>query len=205
MITREIRSQASSKVKQLSKYKCARLLIIVSYHSGANHLLGDHAAELLLTDEQGLAFSPAFEDDDCKEPYPFTTCANTLFFESREGVLSVKRESISAIWLVAMFQGTKQIIGVLNPQPNYDFQYKLFPSVPFVRIKEWPIENNRIKTEWICNMPNWIQDCEPAIRYFKKSLEFRQRCWNAKSEIEEEDLIKEAIKLDNFKKQLKLP
>ena len=59
MITREIRSQASSKVKQLSKYKCARLLIIVSYHSGANHLLGDHAAELLLTDEQGLAFSPA--------------------------------------------------------------------------------------------------------------------------------------------------
>ena len=79
MITGQIRSQASSKVKQVSEYKCARWLIIVSFHSGANHLLGDHAAELLLTDEQGLAFSPAFEDDDGKEPYPYTTCANTLF------------------------------------------------------------------------------------------------------------------------------
>ena len=68
MITGQIRSQASSKVKQLSKYKCARLLIIVSFHSGANHLLGDHAAELSLTDEQGLAFSPAFEDNNGKDP-----------------------------------------------------------------------------------------------------------------------------------------
>ena len=56
MITREIRREAGNKVKQLSKCKCARLLIIVSYHSAANLLLGDHAAELLLTDEQGLAF-----------------------------------------------------------------------------------------------------------------------------------------------------
>ena len=56
MITREIRREARNKVKQLSKYKCARLLIIVSYHSGASHLLGDRAAELLLTDEQGTSF-----------------------------------------------------------------------------------------------------------------------------------------------------
>ena len=122
----------------------------------------------------------------------------------RKGVLSVKRESISAIWLVAVFQGVKQIIGVLNPQPIYDFQYKLFPSVPFVRMKNWPIENNTLRTEWIRNTPNWIQDCEPAIWYFENSLEFRQRCWNAKSENEKENLIKDAIEFDNFKKQLKL-
>ena len=204
MITGQIRSQASSKVRQVSEYKCARLLIIVSYHSGADHLLGDHAAELLLTDEQGLAFSPAFEDEDCKDPYPYTNCDNTLFFESREGVLSPKRESISAIWLVAVSQNTNQIIGVLNPQPNYDFEYKLFPSVPFVRMKNWPIENNTLETEWIRNTPNWIQDCEPAIRYFENDLEFRQRCWNAKSENEKENMIKYAIEFDSFRKQLKL-
>lgn len=204
MITGEIRRQASAKVRQLSKYECARLLIIVSFHSGANHLLGDRAAELLLTDEQGLAFYPAVEDADRKDPYPYTTCANTLFFESREGVVGLKRESISAIWLVAKFQNTKQIIGALHPQPRYGFQYKLFPSMPFVRMKQWPIENNSLKIEWIRNTPDWIQDCEPAIQYFENSLEFQQRCWDAKSKGEEEDLIKEAIELDNFAKRLSL-
>ena len=203
MITREIRGKASNKVIQLSEYNCARLLIVVSCHSAADLLLGDHAAELLLTDEQGLAYSPAFDDDDVKDPYPYTNCDNTLFFESREGVLSVKRESISAIWLVAVSQNTKQIIGVLNPQPNYDFQYRLFPSVPFIRMKKWPIENNRLETEWIRNTPNWIQDCEPACLYFENSLEFRQRCWNAESENEKENLIKDAIEFDNLMKQIK--
>ena len=204
MITPTIRTQASRKVKQLSQCKCARLLMIVSYHSAANILLGDRAAELLLTDEQGIAFSPASEDDDGKNLYPYTNYDNTLFFESREGVLSVKRESISAIWLVAVSQNTKQIIGVLNPQPNYDFEYKLFPSVPFVRIKKWPIENNTLETEWVRNTPNWIQDCEPTFRYFMNSQEFRQRCWNAKSENEKENLRKDAIEFDNLMKQLKL-
>ena len=57
-------------------------------------------------------------------------------------------------------------------------------------MKKWPIENNRLETEWIRNTPNWIQDCEPAGWYFENSLEFRQRCWNAKSENEKENLIK---------------
>ena len=204
MITPTIRARAIRKVNQLSQCKCARLLMIVSYHSAANILLGDHAAELLLTDEQGIAFSPASEDDDGKDLYPYTNYEFTLFFESIEGELSVKRESISAIWLVAVSRNTKQIIGVLNPQPNYNFEYRLFPSVPIVRIKTWPIENNTLETEWVRNTPNWIQDCEPAVRYFENSLEFQQRCWNATSENEKENLKKDAMEIDNHMKQLKL-
>ncbi len=204
MITGTIRAQASRKVKQLSEYKCARLLIIVSFHSAANLLLGDHGAELLLTDEQGIAFPPPFENSHGKKPYPYTACDNTLFFESKEGVVSVKRESISAIWLVAVFREVKQIKGILHPRPNYHFQYELFPSVPFVKMKTWPIKNDTLETEWIRNTPDWIQDCEPAVWYFENSLEFQQRCWNAKSQNERGDLIKDAIEFVNHIKQVKV-
>ena len=198
MITRQIRSKAIKKVEQLSKCRCARLLIIVSYHSAANVLLEARAAELLLTNEQGIAYPPPFKDNDGKEFYPYTDCDDPLFFELREGVLDVKRESISAIWLVAAkFQNTRQITGILNPQPIYDFEYKLFPSVPFVRMKKWPIENNTIETEWIRNTPDWIQNCEPAIWLFEQSPAFQQCCWDAKSEKEKDYWKKEAIRFHN--------
>ena len=44
----------------------------------------------------------------------------------------------------------------------------------------------------------------PLFGIFENSLEFRQRCWNARSENEKENMIKYAIEFDSFRKQLKL-
>ena len=83
---------------------------------------------------------------------------------------------------------------------NSDF----FHLCPLSESKSGRFENYTLETEWVRNTPNWIQACEPAVRFFHNSLEFQQLCWNAKSENEKENLKKEAMEFDDLMKQSNL-
>jgi hypothetical protein len=59
------------------------------------------------------------------------------------------RQSISAILLVAISGAQSDIVGILHPEPAVVFDPSLFPRVPYIRVRNWPIVDGRIEVEWL--------------------------------------------------------
>jgi hypothetical protein len=152
LITNLLRSKASSKVKQLSSKKLPRILAITTEHSSADILMGSMAAESLLVSDQKIAVTlnqseSAFE--------LFSDLKESVFFRfSANGSIEPCRQSISAILLVQIFPTECRVVGILNPVPSVEFDIQLLPNIPFVRVNSWPIQQNRIKTEWVIHDPD---------------------------------------------------
>jgi len=68
-------------------------------------------------------------------------------------VLESCRRSISAILLISIYSDKALIIGILHPDPEIEFAMDLLPTVPFLRMRKWPPENNLIETEWVIRRP----------------------------------------------------
>jgi len=58
------------------------------------------------------------------------------------------RRSISAILLVAISGIQADVVGLLHPEPAIPFAPSLFPQVPYLRVKNWPIVDSKIEVEW---------------------------------------------------------
>jgi len=150
MITHMLRTKASAKVPQLSGHSIPRILIITSEHMGADFLLGPRGAETLLTSNIkievpiGKPINKVGLSTDLKD---------SVFFRFKDGSLESCRRSISAILLISIFTDKSLIYGILHPDPQYVFPIMLLPSVPFLRMKKWPPENNNIEIEWVINKP----------------------------------------------------
>lgn len=163
MITHMLRTKASSKTTQLSGYKLPRILIITSEHMGADFLLGPHSAEILLTSNTkievpiGKPINKVGLSTDLKE---------SVFFRSKDGSLESCRRSISAILLISISDDKSLIVGILHPDPQYVFPIMLLPTVPFVRMKKWPPENNIIEIEWVNVKPK-------AEKFYHRKITFK--------------------------------
>lgn len=150
MITYMLRTKASAKVPQLSGHSIPRILIITSEHVGADFLLGPRGAETLLTSNTkievpiGKPINKIGLSTDLKD---------SVFFRFKDGSLESCRRSISAILLISIFTDKSLICGILHPDPQYVFPIMILPSVPFLRLKKWPPENNNIEIEWVINKP----------------------------------------------------
>ena len=150
MITYKLRGKVSSKAAQLSGNNIPRILIITSEHIGADFLLGPRAAEILLTSDIkievpiGKPINKVGLSTDLKD---------SVFFRFKDGSLESCRRSISVILLISIFDDKSLIVGILHPDPQYIFPIMLLPSVPFLRMKKWPPENNNIEIEWVINKP----------------------------------------------------
>ena len=165
MITCKLRRIVSSKAAQLSGNNIPTLLIITSEHLGADFLLGPRAAEILLT-------------SDIKIEVPIgkpinkvglsTDLKNSVFFRFKGGSLESCRRSISAILLISIFTDKSLICGILHPDPQYVFPIMLLPSVPFLRMKKWPPENNNIETEWVIRKPK-------AEKFYHQEITFKDK------------------------------
>ncbi len=163
MITNKLRGKVSCKAAQLSGNDIPRLLIITSEHVGADFLLGPHGAEILLTSDTKIKVpigKPIGKVDLA------TDLKDSVFFRFKNGSLELCRRSISAILLISIFDDKSLIVGILHPDPQYIFPIMLLPSVPFLRLKKWPPENNNIETEWVIRKPK-------AEKFYHREITFK--------------------------------
>lgn len=151
MITHMLRTKASGKGFQLSGYEMPRVLAITSEHVAADVLLGPHGAETFLTSDTKITV-PIGEPIG-EKVHLTTDLKDSVFFRFKNGVLEPCRRSISAILLISIFADKSLVVGVLHPDPQYEFPIRLLPSVPFLRMKRWPPENHSIETEWVIHSP----------------------------------------------------
>jgi hypothetical protein len=151
MVTHMLRTKASSKASQLSGYAMPRVLAITSEHMAADVLLGPHGADALLTSDTKIKVPIGKPIDKAGVA---TDLKDSVFFRfNKEGQIEPWRKSISAIILVTIFADRSLVVGVLHPEPAYQFPITLLPSVPFLRLSEWPPKNNALETEWVIAKP----------------------------------------------------
>ena len=150
IITHMLRTKVSTKAAQVSDYPMPRVLVITCEHIGADFLIGPHGAETLLTSDTKIAV-PINESQG--ETYLATNLKDSVFFKFKDGKIESCRRSISAILLVSMLEDKSSIVGVLHPDPKYAFALDTLPTVPFLRLKNWPPEDEHIETEWVIRMP----------------------------------------------------
>ena len=148
-ITHLLRTNASNKTAQMSGYCCPTILIMMCDHVDAMDLLSSKiAAEFLLTSDTCISI-----------PYPLATprpdlgletnLADSVFFREKNGEFESCRQSISVILLCSILGNAMKVVGILHPDPIHKFPIKFLPSIPFVRLKKWPPEHDRIGTEWV--------------------------------------------------------
>jgi hypothetical protein len=150
MITHMLRTKASSKTAQLSGYDMPRVLVITSEHVASDVLLGPHGAETLLTSDTKIEVPVGKPIDKVGL---VTDLKDSVFFRFKDGAIESCKRSVSAILLISIVTDRSLLVGILHPDPQYKFPIKLLPSVPFLRVKQWPPEDNNIKTEWIIHKP----------------------------------------------------
>lgn len=163
MITHKLRTKVSSKASQLSGHDYPRILVITCEHIAADALLGPHGAETLLTSDTKIAVPIGKPIDKVGL---ITELKDSVFFRSRNGELESCRRSISAIFLINIFTDKLSVVGILHPDPQYEFPISLLPSVPFLRMKKWPPEKNLIEIEWIIHEPK-------AKEFYHQKVEFK--------------------------------
>lgn len=150
MITHMLRTKAASKADQLSGYSFPRILVITCEHVAADALLGPHGAETLLTSDTKIEVPI---DKPIDKVSLITDLKNSVFFRPRNGKFESCRRSISAILLISIFADKSLVVGILHPDPQYEFPIRFLPSVPFLRMKKWPPENKIIEIEWVIYKP----------------------------------------------------
>lgn len=163
MITQMLRTKASSKIGQLSGHDFPRLLVITCEHIAADVLLGPHGAETFLTGDT-LIEVPI--DKPIENINIVTDLRNSVFFRYKNGSIESCRRSISAILLLSIFADKTLVVGILHPDPQHKFPIELLPSVPFLRMTEWPPKNSIIETEWVLYRPG-------PKEFYHRKVEFK--------------------------------
>lgn len=153
LITHKLRGKASDKASQLANYKMPRVLVITSEHNSADFILGPLGAEMFLTSDTQISVPISIENPNGDGCDLVTDLKESGFFRFTNGTIEACRKSISAILLVGIFYDKSLVTGILHPDPQYVFPINLMPSVPFLKMKEWPPLENQIQTEWIIHSP----------------------------------------------------
>ena len=145
-----IRSEVSSKARQMFGYDCPRILVITCEHPEYADFLDEKEA----FGPAGLLTSPP------KIEIPggnnVTDLADSLFFRFRNDRIVFCRESISAVLLFHISKYYVQTTCLLHPQPVYNFSVDFLPSVPFVEVLISGTEDYT-ETRWIPdNLPDGV-------------------------------------------------
>jgi hypothetical protein len=152
MITHMLRSKSSVKAPQLSGYPMPRILVITSEHIGSDILIGPRGAESLLGSDTQIRVPIGTISPDNVDIV--TDLKNSVFFKfNKKGEVESCRRSISAMLLMSIFGDKGLVVGILHPDPQYQFPISLMRSVPFLRLRKWPPEDNAIEMEWVIRSP----------------------------------------------------
>ena len=163
MTTHSLRRKVVNKAGQMSGYCCPRILVITCEHWMSDVLVGQAGAEFLLTSEPEIVEDPIDNPGYTgkKRDIDATTdLQHSVFFRLRNGKLESCRRSISAILLFSISpdKTSSNVVGLRHPDPVYKFANWPLPSVPFLRLKNWPLVDNKIEKEWVI--------CEPKPEKF---------------------------------------
>ena len=155
----KIRQRASEKANQIKRYECPAVLVLASIHTHAPAIMNTESAAQLLRGETIIEISHNYlgKASSIKE---VSDPRNCTFFRWKNGRLESCRRSISAILLFVISGANADVIGILHPDPYYEFLIELLPSVPFGRLREWPLEHDIIRMEWISHdegIKEWME------------------------------------------------
>jgi hypothetical protein len=119
MITPQLAGKAKRKAPQLATGQAdvPRVLAICLSHPGASALLSTLAAEWFMVSDPTIQVPLWQEGAELGTARLATDLKRSVFFGPRDGVIVSMRESISAILLVALWDGQLDILGMLHPKP----------------------------------------------------------------------------------------
>jgi len=167
MITNIIRTKVSGKTRQLSGYPMPRVLAITTEHIGGNAVFGTRAAEFVLTGETKISIPIG---ETTRKSNLITDLSDSVFFRFKNNSIDSCRNSISAIILVQFLNDKCNLLGILHPDPVYQFHISLLPNIPFLRLKSWPIKNNQLETEWVIHKPSSAEFYYQPISFTNEEL-----------------------------------
>jgi hypothetical protein len=148
LITPALNNAAASKAAQLAGHPHPRVLAITLSYDFAGLLIHRLAAERLLVSDPVIRHTLGEPADRAAQ---FTDLRRSAFLRPGKSGREIicYRRSISAILLVAISGARSDMVGILHPEPAVPFSPSVFPLVPYLRLKNWPILDGRIATEWV--------------------------------------------------------
>ncbi|MFZ0634764.1 MAG: hypothetical protein WA755_05780 [Candidatus Acidiferrales bacterium] len=151
MVTSAVLEKVRRKTPQLADYPYARVLVVASSHHAAVTLFDAMCAEWLLTSEPNIRYVPGAPQESFRETVDLK---KAIFFRLNEADEIVPcRQSISAVLLISFDDVKSQVLGILHPQSAHAFDIGNLEDVSFIRVSEWPIVRDELKTEWVVANP----------------------------------------------------
>ena len=150
LLTNFLAQKATAKASQLAKVPFPRLLAITSCHDFSGILLDRLAARNLLISDPAIRVRLGDFSGSGKSVTDLKHSVFLRFDESTSRVTS-RRRSISAILLVSISGRQSDVVGILHPDPFIPFSPLFLPTVPFIRITNWPITGDQLGFEWVGN------------------------------------------------------
>lgn len=147
LITPLLRGKATAKATQFGNAPLPRVLAIACSHAFSGILMDRLAAENLLVSDYmisvpfGEPSKPAIQVTDLRRSV-------FLRWDKFTGKIAPCRQSISALLLVAISGIQADVVGILHPEPSVAFAPALFPQIPWLRVRNWPVVDGRIELEW---------------------------------------------------------
>jgi hypothetical protein len=154
MLTQAVCNTAKDKDKQLEGCGMPVVVAIASAHRGISALFNEAAAEWCLVSDPQITI-PLNDPEGGQQT---TNLRNSLFFRpspDRKMIVPC-RQNISAILLIAVYGEHSEIYGILHPEPAFPLKIQFFPKLPFIRVKNWPITDGLITTEWVVTAPDGL-------------------------------------------------
>jgi hypothetical protein len=155
LLTESYFQKADKKVSQFEKLNLPCMIAIGTLHFKAGALCFDKkSAEEILTGKSGISVQISQQTGGAVgEPYNSTSLDAVPFLKIRkiiydEPLIQPVRQTISAVLLCPFGTHPVKCLGILHPQPYYEFERGLLPVIKFCRLKEgW--EEGILETEWI--------------------------------------------------------
>ena len=147
-ITRKLCDTVCGKASQMSGYENPGILVIACEHPQADLLFDSFDAQSLLVGDIKIGVSIPNDPNEQQGVDSITEMENSCFLQWNQGWELINR-SVSAILLFHISGVSAFALGILHPDPVHKFPPKLLPSIPFVRLKQWPPEGGRIELEWV--------------------------------------------------------
>ena len=141
-ITRKLCDTVCDKASQMSGYNCPGVLVIACKHPLADVLFDAFDAERLLVGDIKIGLSSSRKSTN------ITELKNSCFLRHNQE-WELGNRSISSILLFHISGVSAFVLGILHPDPTHNFLPEFLPSIPFLRLKQWPPNGNNIKTEWV--------------------------------------------------------
>lgn len=136
LLTAQIDETATKKLRQFRSIAVPGLLAIASSHFGSTVLLDALAAM------HALISQPSWGEGTS------TDLKYSLFLRTEDGKVVIKNSDISAVLLVAIGADISYVCGALHPEPSRRFDSAALWEIPFACLKDWPVEQNKLRTMW---------------------------------------------------------